>query len=112
MTVATVGHMARARLLLEPIAAMGHMTSDDRCYCGARGTRVVSTSPHSNDGLSDISGSLLLPPIVLMGYMTLDGRCYCGYNNDGLAVRCYWTASSKGLSSAILSLLDCTVATT
>jgi hypothetical protein len=68
------------------------MTSEDRCYCGARDTRVVTTSAHSNDGPydisgplplpptspSDIRGSLLLPPIVVIGSMTSDDCCYCG----------------------------------
>jgi hypothetical protein len=44
MTVATVGHVARVRFLLGATAAMGHLTSAGRCYCWARGTRVVATS--------------------------------------------------------------------
>jgi hypothetical protein len=64
-------------LLLPTTIAMGYMTSDDRCYYGARGTHVVSTRHHNNDGPSDISGLLLLPPAVEMGYMTLDDHCYC-----------------------------------
>jgi hypothetical protein len=121
MTIATICHVAQVRLLLVPTAVTGHMTSDDRCYCGARGTRGVSTSSHTSDRLSDISGSLLLPPIVVTGYVTSDGRCYywahvtravatSPHSNDGLGVCCYWTASSDGLSSVILSLLDCAVA--
>jgi hypothetical protein len=122
MTVATIGHVARARLLLVPTAT-GRMTSDDSCYCWAHGTRGVSTSPHSSDGLYDNNGMLLLPPTVVMGNMTSNGHCYCWacatravatspHSNDGLAVRYYWTASSGGLSSAIPSLLDCAIAMT
>jgi hypothetical protein len=59
-------------LLLPPTVATGYMTSDDRCYCGARGMHPVSTSPHSSDGSSDISRPLLLPPTVVMGYVTVD----------------------------------------
>jgi hypothetical protein len=36
------------------------MTSDDQCYCWARGTHVVATSAHSNDELYDIRLLLLL----------------------------------------------------
>jgi hypothetical protein len=43
------------------------MTSDDHCYCWARGTRVVATSSHNNDVCSDISGPLALAPIVATG---------------------------------------------
>jgi hypothetical protein len=52
------------------------MTSEDCCYCGARGTRAGATSTHSSDGLSNISGPLLLPPIVAMGNMTSHNHCY------------------------------------
>jgi hypothetical protein len=116
MTIATVGHVACTWFLLA-------RTSDDRCYCGTRGTRAVSTSPHNSDRLPDISGPLLLPHIVAMGYMTSDDHCYywtcdtlvvhCYWtaSSDGVAVRCYWTSSSDGLSSVIPSLLDCAVAT-
>jgi hypothetical protein len=83
-TVATVGHVAHTRLLLAPTAVMGHMTSDDRCYCGARGTRTVATSGHNSDGLSDISGPLLLPPKVATGNMTSHDRCY------------YWARDMRG----------------
>jgi hypothetical protein len=60
-TIATVGHVAHTRLLLAPTAVMGtdisgtlllpptiatgHMTSDDRCYCWARGMHAVATDP-------------------------------------------------------------------
>jgi hypothetical protein len=76
MTVATVRYVARVWLLLAPTATTGRMTSDDYCYCGASGTRVVATSTHNSDGLFDISGSLLLPPTIAMGSMTLGDRCY------------------------------------
>jgi hypothetical protein len=47
---------------------MGYMTLDDHCYCWAHGMHVVTTSPHSSDVHSDISGpSALPPPIVAMG---------------------------------------------
>jgi hypothetical protein len=75
--IATVGHVAHARLLLAPIAATGTLTLADRCYCGARGMRAGATSTHNSDGPSDISGQLLLPPTVAMGDMTSDDRCYC-----------------------------------
>jgi hypothetical protein len=112
--------MECARLQLVLIATADHMTLDDYCYHGACGTSEVSTSPHYSDGLSDISEPLLLPPTV--GYMTSDDRGYCWtrgmravatspHSNDELAVHCYWTASSDRLSSAILSLQDCAVAT-
>jgi hypothetical protein len=29
------------------------MTSEDRCYCGARGTRAVVDSAHNSDGAHD-----------------------------------------------------------
>jgi hypothetical protein len=32
-------------LLLPPTVVTGYMTSDDRCYYWARGTRMVVTSP-------------------------------------------------------------------
>jgi hypothetical protein len=77
MTVATIGHMACVWLLLVPIAATGLMASDDRCYCGARGTCAISINTYNSDGPSDISGPLLLPPTVVIGYMTSDDSCYC-----------------------------------
>jgi hypothetical protein len=58
MAVATVGHVAH----------------------------VVSTSLHSSDGRSDISGPSLLALTVATGYLTS-------------AVCCYWTASSDRLSN-------------
>jgi hypothetical protein len=64
-------------VLLPPIMTTGHLTSASRCYCGARGTRAVPTSPNNSDGPSNISGSLLLPSIVAMDYMTSDDCCYC-----------------------------------
>jgi hypothetical protein len=76
MIVATVGPIAHAWLLLVSTTAMGRMPSDDRCYCGAHGTRVVATSTHSSDGLSDISKLLLLPPTVATCDMTSDDRYY------------------------------------
>jgi hypothetical protein len=83
-TVATVGHVAHTRLLLAPTAVMGHMTSDDCCCCGARGTCTVATSGHNNDGLSDISGPLLLPPKVATSNMTSHDHCY------------YWARDMRG----------------
>jgi hypothetical protein len=65
-----MGCMTRARVLIAPTVAMGHMISVDRCYCGTRGTRVDATSAHNSDGPSDISGLLLLPPTMATG------RCY------------------------------------
>jgi hypothetical protein len=64
------------------------MTSDDCCYCGACGTRVIAASAHSNDWHSDVNGPLLLwghvahalvllAPTVATGHMILDDRCYC-----------------------------------
>jgi hypothetical protein len=70
MIIGTIRHVVRAWLLLAPTVVMGHMTSDDCCYYGARGTRVVATSAHSSDGLFDISGPLLLPKTVATGGMT------------------------------------------
>jgi hypothetical protein len=32
LPIATVGHVAHARLLLAPTVAMGSLTSADRCY--------------------------------------------------------------------------------
>jgi hypothetical protein len=52
------------------------MTSEDRCYFGARGMCVGATSAHSNDGPSDISGPLLLQPKIAAGYMTSVDHCY------------------------------------
>jgi hypothetical protein len=78
MTVATIGHVARAvatsahisdgsfdisRLfLLPPTIVTDYMTSGVRCYC--RGTGSVATSPRSRDVHSDISDPSLLPPTV------------------------------------------------
>jgi hypothetical protein len=76
MTIATIRHVPRVRLLLAPTTATGCMTSDDRCYYGVRGTRAIATSAHNSDGLSDISRSLLLPPIVATGDMTSENHCY------------------------------------
>jgi hypothetical protein len=44
----------------------------------ARGTGAVATSPHNNDGSSDISISLLLAPTVAMSFLTSDVHCYGG----------------------------------
>jgi hypothetical protein len=72
MIVATIGHVARAWLLL---------------------------APHNSYGHSDISGLSLLASTVATDYLTS-------------MVRCYWTASSDGLSDiSDPSLLDCTIAT-
>jgi hypothetical protein len=57
---------------------------------------VSATSTHSNDGLSDINGSLLLQHIIVTGYMISEDHCYCGarstcagatssYSSDGLS---------------------------
>jgi hypothetical protein len=54
MTIATVRHVARTRLLLAPIAVTGRMTLDDHCYYGARDTRAVATSAHTSDVSYDI----------------------------------------------------------
>jgi hypothetical protein len=78
---------------------MGYMTSDDRCYCWTRGTRVVATSFHSSEGRSDISGLSLLAPTVATDYLTS-------------VVRWYWTTNSDRLSDISgPSLLDYKVAT-
>jgi hypothetical protein len=55
---------------------MGSMTSEDRCYCEARGTCAIAESAHSIDGQSHISRPLLLPPTLAMGSMTSEDRCY------------------------------------
>jgi hypothetical protein len=57
---------------------MMSMTSDDRCYYGARGTCAGATSAHSSDGPSDISEPLLLPPTITTDYMTSGDRRYGG----------------------------------
>jgi hypothetical protein len=75
-------------LLLPPIVATGSMTTDDRCYCGARGTRAVSTIPNSSDGPSDISGPLLLPSTVATGYMISDDRC------------CFWPHGMRSVATS------------
>jgi hypothetical protein len=71
------------------------MTSDDRYYCGARGTRVISTSPHSNDGPSDINGPLLLPSTVATGYVTSDDRLKRMFSNIGEAQLLLWHVQWK-----------------
>jgi hypothetical protein len=76
MTIATIRHVAHTWLLLAPTTAMDHMTSDDRCYCGARGMRTVASSTHISDELSDISGPLLLSPTVATSGMTSGDHCY------------------------------------
>jgi hypothetical protein len=70
--------MAHMRLLIASTALMGHMTSADRCYCGASDTCVGATSAHSSDGPSDISRPLLLPPTMATDCLTSADRCYCG----------------------------------
>jgi hypothetical protein len=47
-------------LLLPPTIAKDSKTSEDHCYCGARGTHMVANSAHSSDEPYDISGPLLL----------------------------------------------------
>jgi hypothetical protein len=42
---AAMGTHNNGLFLLPPTVAMGHMTSDNRCYYWARGTRAVATSP-------------------------------------------------------------------
>jgi hypothetical protein len=59
-TVATVGHVAHARVMLELTAMMCTLTSVNHCYCWTRGTRTVAASVYSSDEHSDISGPLLL----------------------------------------------------
>jgi hypothetical protein len=54
---------------------MGSMTSEDCCYCGARGMRV-GAGTYNSDVSSDISGPLLLPPTIATGHLTLADRCY------------------------------------
>jgi hypothetical protein len=101
MSVATIGHVAHAWLLLAPTAAMSRMTSDDRCYCGAHGTREVAISAHSSDGLFEISEPLLLPQTIAIYDMTSDDRCYCWprgtravaistHSNDGVITLVYY----------------------
>jgi hypothetical protein len=69
--------VARERVLLEPTTPTGRLTSDNHCYCGAHGLRVISILPNSSDGPSNISESLLLPSTVAMSYMTSDDHYYC-----------------------------------
>jgi hypothetical protein len=64
-------------LLLPPTVATVYLTSDDCCYCEARGTHMVATNTHNSDRLSDISGPLLLQPTVATDYMASDDHCYC-----------------------------------
>jgi hypothetical protein len=93
----------RGPLLLAPTVVTDLLTSEGRCYCGACGTGVVATSPHSNDEPpyisshcysphssdepSDIRGllllwghvaqaQLLLAPVVAMGILTSVAHCY------------------------------------
>jgi hypothetical protein len=73
-------------LLLPSAIVTGFMTSDDRCYCGARGTRVIADNAHSSNELYNISGSLLLfvtwhalscyYPTVVTGVLTTVVRRY------------------------------------
>jgi hypothetical protein len=42
-------------LLLPSTVVMGDMTSDECCYCWARGIHVIATSPYSSVDCSDIS---------------------------------------------------------
>jgi hypothetical protein len=48
-TIATVGHVAHAQLLLAPTSVMDTLTSGDRCYCWTRGTHMVAASAHSSE---------------------------------------------------------------
>jgi hypothetical protein len=73
-----MGHVAHAQLMIAPIVVTGRMTSEEHCYCGARGTRVGATSVHNRDRSYDISRPLLLPPIMAMGRLTSAGHCYSG----------------------------------
>jgi hypothetical protein len=50
-------------VILPSTTVMVNMTSDDHCYCSARGTRAIATS----DGHSDTSGLSLLTPTVVIG---------------------------------------------
>jgi hypothetical protein len=53
------------------------MTSEDRCYCGTRGTRAVAYSVHSSNGQFDINRPLLLPLTIATGSMISEDHCYC-----------------------------------
>jgi hypothetical protein len=51
--------------------------------------------------------------LLVMSVLTSVAHRYLPHSSDGLAVRCYWTASSDVLSNINgLSLLDCAVAMT
>jgi hypothetical protein len=73
-------------LLLPSAIVTDFMTSEDRCYCGARGTRVIADNAHSSNELYNISGSLLLfgtwhalscyYPTVVTGVLTTVVRRY------------------------------------
>jgi hypothetical protein len=58
------------------------MTSDDRCYYRARGTRAGVTGADSSDGPfdisgpSNISGPLLLGCAVAIDYLITAAHCY------------------------------------
>jgi hypothetical protein len=102
-TVATVGHVEHARLLIVPTTAMGRMTSADHCYCGARSTHASATSAHSSDGPWDISRLLLLPPTMATDHLTSADRCY--YGARGTRVVPTSPKSSDGSSDISGSLL-------
>jgi hypothetical protein len=105
-----VGHVTHARLLIALTAAIGRLISAACCYCGTRGTHVVSTSPNSSDRLSDISGPLLLPSTIATSYMTSDDCCYYwAYVMRAVATRLY--SSDERSDNSDLSLLAPTVAT-
>jgi hypothetical protein len=63
-------------LLLPSIVAAGSMTSDDRYYSRARGTRVGVNNAHNSEGSSHINRLLLLSPTITTGSMTSQDRCY------------------------------------
>jgi hypothetical protein len=66
-------------------------------YCGARCTRAVAASAHSNDGYFDINRPLLLLPTLAMTFMTSDDHCY--YGACGTRVGATSTNSSNGQSA-------------
>jgi hypothetical protein len=74
-------------LLLALIVAMDDVTSDDHCYCWARGMCTVAIGAHSSNVPYDIRGPLLLwghvahtrfllAPIAVTGSLTSVGYCY------------------------------------
>jgi hypothetical protein len=86
------------------------MISHDRCYRGARGTRVCGISAHNGYGPSDISGPLLPPHIVATGYMASDDHCCCwGCGTRMVATGVYSSDMSSDISGPLL--LPPTIAT-